>query len=87
MEIRPEMAMQWLSKAADIPARWNVRPEPDIKTDRQKTPDFPFSRRRASSDSPQILHGNRGGLYKFPVIHTLLDLMHSLATRGRQKLG
>jgi len=52
-----------------------------------KTSHFILSRRSASRNFRQILHGDRSGPCHHFMLQTFLDLVHSFAAKGRRKFG
>ena len=57
------------------------------KTNKVKTSHFVLSRRRASRNFHQILHGDRGGQGHHFRSHTFLGPIHCFAAMGRRKFG
>ena len=57
------------------------------KIKKWKTSHFVLSRRRASNNFHQILHGDRGGPCHHFRSKTFLGPVHSFAARGRRKFG
>jgi len=63
------------------------RPTSVIFKKKWKTSHFILSRRRASGDFHEILHGDRGGPCHHFRSYTFLDPINSFSARGRWKFG